>query len=213
MDDLVSTFAAEFPKLKEVWMSALLLGVACLVAGWGIGRFMGSEKIGNLQSRLDRRDDDIADYKNQLAGKTPDEAAARIARLEATIAHMSPLALSDEQIDAMTRVLGKTRSAVRINRDVSSANVDHAYRQMISLFGKSGWLVEDGVVLGSKENASCGVRLILRPDMDEAAVTAIRSALETAQITFDEVNQPDRREGVTVPQILLTSPWEAARWS
>src|SRR4051812_32410249 len=78
--DFITTVQTEWPVIQQApWIVAgiVLLSVSI---GWTVGRFMGNEKIGNLQSRLDRRDDEIAALKAKAAQSpgSPDRKALRI---------------------------------------------------------------------------------------------------------------------------------------
>lgn len=210
-DQLWNAFTASLPTLKDAWSTVIGLMILAALVGFGFSSLLGASAHKAKDQRIKLAEDRVADYKDKLEGKSPTEAADRIAQLEEAVALISPPVLAKEQAQLMTKELTKLRSDVRIDRDVSAASVDRAHRQMISIFGNAGWSVEDDIMLGDAEKPPSGLRLILRANMDEATVAAIRAALEAGGITYEEVSKPNE-SNVTVPQLLFSSPWEPARW-
>ena len=180
---------------------------------WLVAKGAASVQLANLKSALDLSDRQIADYKDKLSGKTPDEVAAKIVALEAHIALMQPVPFTGEQGEAMYRILKAYKGTIRINRDIDAGNMEGNYRRFLGVFQNSGWATQDGVVYGDKQKPPGGVALILRANMDDMAVRTIRSALISGGIKFVEYDRPEEKANAPVPQILLSSPYEPARWN
>jgi hypothetical protein len=79
--DFLATIQREWPVISQAPWSIGTIAIACLGIGWVVGRFLGSERIRNLLSRLERRDDEIAELKRKLAElpNSPDRKALRLA--------------------------------------------------------------------------------------------------------------------------------------
>jgi hypothetical protein len=164
-----------------------------------------------LESRLQLRDDEIADYKRKLAGASPDEAAARIAALEATVAKLGPRKLSLEQRQAMIRFLHPYGGCeIDISADAGSADGAHLQRGLIAAFQESGWTANASMVMGPNRHPRTGLGLIV-PEiaMLTGAQQAVANALEVVGLEFDRIEEPmqPRFPGQAPPvgQIIITT--------
>ena len=79
--DFVATIQREWPVISQAPFSIGTIAIACLGIGWVVSRFLGSERIRNLLSRVERRDDEIAELKRKLAElpNSPDRKTLRLA--------------------------------------------------------------------------------------------------------------------------------------
>jgi len=82
--DFMATIQREWPVISQAPWSVGAIAITCLGIGWVVGRFLGSERIRNLLSRIERRDDEIAELKRKLAElpTSPDRKALRLALSE-----------------------------------------------------------------------------------------------------------------------------------
>jgi hypothetical protein len=82
--DFMATVQREWPVISQAPWSIAAIAIACLGIGWVVGRFLGSERIRNLLSRVERRDDEIAELKRKLAElpNSPDRKSLRLALSE-----------------------------------------------------------------------------------------------------------------------------------
>jgi hypothetical protein len=82
--DFMATIQREWPVISQAPWSIGTIAIACLGIGWVVGRFLGSERIRNLLSRVERRDDEIAELKRKLAElpSSPDRKSLRLALSE-----------------------------------------------------------------------------------------------------------------------------------
>ena len=79
--EFVATIQRERPVISQAPWSMGTIAISCLGIGWVAGRFLGGERIRNLLSRVERRDDEIAELKRKLAElpNSPDRRALRVA--------------------------------------------------------------------------------------------------------------------------------------
>jgi hypothetical protein len=86
--------------IRQAPWSIAAIAIACLGIGWVVGRFLGSERIRNLLSRVERRDDEIAELKRKLAElpNSPDRKALRVA--------ISEFIAKGENLQAKCRIEG-----------------------------------------------------------------------------------------------------------
>lgn len=98
--DFVATIQREWPVISQAPWSIGTIAIACLGIGWIFGRFIGSERIRNLLSRVERRDDEIAELKRKLAElpSSPDRKALRLA--------LSGFIAEGEQLQGKCRIDG-----------------------------------------------------------------------------------------------------------
>lgn len=83
-------FVASLPVIGKAWPTVIGLIIVALVVGFAAGRFMFSERIATLKSRIEARDEKISDYDQKLEGASPDEARKRIEALELQVKALSP---------------------------------------------------------------------------------------------------------------------------
>jgi hypothetical protein len=75
MDEFIKQIQSVWPLVMQAPWGFLSVGVALVVLGWVAGRFMYGERISNLKSRVERRDDEIAELKKQPPGKEEDDGS------------------------------------------------------------------------------------------------------------------------------------------
>eukprot|EP01035_Chromulina_nebulosa_P057044 gene57044-78161_t len=90
LDQVWNAFMASLPALKDAWPTVIGLMLLSAVAGYGVALALGSTAHQVKDQRLALADERVADYKEKLSGKSPEEAAARIASLEQRLAAVEP---------------------------------------------------------------------------------------------------------------------------
>lgn len=187
-----------------IYIAAVIIVVGVI---WWIVNHLKSNQIDSLQGRLALRDDEIADYKRQLAGASPDEARARIDALEQEIARLRPRQLSPEQIQAITLAARVAQGAVSISYDMAYADGQRMAAQMQRAFAAANWRVGGGIVGGPTHLPREGLSVSLRPDNERtAAETALLGALAAADLTFAIVPYRPHPHEPDQIQIVLTLP-------
>jgi hypothetical protein len=99
--DFLAIIQREWPVIRDAPWSIGAIAFACLVIGWGFGRFLGGERIRNLLSRIERRDDEIAYLKRKLAElpNSPDRKTLRLA--------LSKFVVEGENLKKKSRIEGE----------------------------------------------------------------------------------------------------------
>ncbi|MER9440841.1 hypothetical protein NKI79_05410 [Mesorhizobium sp. M0340] len=76
MDELITQIQSVWPLVMQAPWGFLSASLALLILGWAAGRFMYGERIFNLKSRIERRDDEIAELKKQSSDKEEGDGTA-----------------------------------------------------------------------------------------------------------------------------------------
>ena len=187
MSGFTSTITKNWAVIREAPEAFFALVVVAFVICWLIVRHLKANQIGNLESRLSLRDDEIADYKRKLEGASPDEAAARIATLEATVEKLGPRKLSLAQRQAMLPFLQPYGGCdIGIIVDATSADVAHFKTGLVGAFQEAGWNVVTSMAMGGSDHAKSGLALMV-PDLEllTGAQQAVANALEAAGLEFE----------------------------
>lgn len=214
---LLDAFISEFPKIQEAWMSALALVGAALAAGWLIGRFQYGQRIENLKGDLASADRRIAEYKDKLEGKSPDEAHAQIASLRDELAALASYGLSNEARQRLLDALAGASGKINIYKSADASDADRLYRQTVSAFRAMGWTVTSHAIPGLVSAPDSGATLIYWDATDQALVEKARHALDVAGLSAGELVNPTGWGTETSLTIVFSSrdpDWvPAARWS
>ncbi|MCA1365909.1 hypothetical protein I6F15_00600 [Bradyrhizobium sp. BRP14] len=180
------------------------LSIAVLIGGGGLllGRFWQNGVVANLKSRLELRDDRIAEYERKLGGTTPDDVLRTIADLESSLKMLGdPRLFTQEQIDKMSGVLRGAPGDIFISRDNGSVDSAKVYTQIKRLLKTEGWKVTGGAVWGIDNPPECGLTVITRTgDKHSPQEIALVAALNAAGVTYDiRREEPNERQ----PQLQL----------
>lgn len=164
--------------------------VTCAVLFLGIGMALQSWLHSGATSAKDERlqlaDDRIAEYERKLRVASPDEAVARLAKLEADVASFRPYSLSADQVARLTRVIAREQHGIAISRDNSSVDADVIHRQVATVFANAGWATVESVILGLKRPPICGLTLVKAPGGSTSELELLREALEAADLEWVE---------------------------
>jgi hypothetical protein len=79
--DFVATIQREWPVISQAPWSIGAIGIAFLGMGGVVGYFLGNERIRNLLSRVEHRNDEISELKRKLAellSNSPDRKTLRL---------------------------------------------------------------------------------------------------------------------------------------
>lgn len=125
--DFVATIQREWPVISQAPWSIGAIAIACLGIGWVVGRFLGSERIRNLLSRVERRDDEIAELKRKLAELpiSPERKTLRLA--------LSGFIVGGENLQRKCRIEGEGLPIQEINgwkndiETILSEKLDQSY--------------------------------------------------------------------------------------
>ncbi|RWE25221.1 MAG: hypothetical protein EOS41_12295 [Mesorhizobium sp.] len=151
---------AVWPLIMQAPWGFAPLAFAILASGWAIGRFMYSQRMALLKERVEKRDETIADLKEQNTKqlgvietlRQPDGLADRVQELSEIVdGHLRPRGLSQTQYEALIAYLLPREKA---DIDICYTNGDQeaeqfAYR-FLSAFNEAGWTAEIKASLDGK---------------------------------------------------------------
>mgnify|MGYP003667128538 CR=1 FL=1 len=158
---------------------------------WLIVNHLKSNQIESLEARLKLRDDEIADYRRQLDGASPDEAKARIDILEAKLHTLMPRRISADKREKIRRALSGIRSVISIGSDMACADAPALNSDLSAAFRNAEWQIENPSFMGLSNAPSSGIGVrCLDPANPTDAEAAVIKALKMAEIEFDV--QPGR---------------------
>lgn len=191
MEGLLTTLAENWAVIANAPLAFVIWTLVLLGICWAILSYAKGNQIGNLESRLALRDDEIANYKRQLEGATPDEARERIERLETELAALKPRRITPEQMEAIKRDLTQT-GRVTFTSDAASNDAALVATELARAFHERGWQVSTPVAFGPAFRPPSGIGVsvgdISAPSPQEAAVL---SALKAAGLSFDVQALPE----------------------
>ncbi|WP_156332625.1 hypothetical protein [Rhodopseudomonas sp. AAP120] len=188
----------------------IVLFLLTVVGTFGIAHLFYSERIETVKDRAELAQRQRDDYKEKLSGATPDEARARLDRLEATVASMMPRKLSPDQTRAMSGAIGNVAGTILITNDMASADATGYAAHLSNFFKSVGWKVSNGAFLGSSFHPKTGLSLSLKdPSNPSPAEAGVLRALAAAGIAFDAKSSPPMAPpngGPPDVEIAITSP-------
>jgi hypothetical protein len=178
--------------------------VVAFGAGFGLASLLSSGAHQTKDERIRLAEDRVADYKEKLAGRSPDEAAARIAVLEKRLSAVEPYYLSEDQLRRLHDALVGAKYGARITRANSSPRLDYLQEQLRLAFAKSGWSTQDWVTMGAPKPPNKDVTLAYNSNVPTTYVDAVRAAFGAAGIDYGEQEINDE-PSLTFPVIWLAS--------
>jgi hypothetical protein len=203
-----------------IWQFAIF-GTVTLGLGFAFGRFAFGERIETLKSRIEGRDEKIAELREKLielkdresASVLPDDLVAKVTELKAEIgARFDVLekgSLGAEQLTALKLAASTAKSGIFITRAIDATDREAIYQQFLATFTNEGWVVHHGIVYRDDAAPESGLSLLVPTGADQQALNAIRSALYGARLLFAERAHPDPNFGM--PQLLFSPPQTSSR--
>ncbi|MEW6016765.1 MAG: hypothetical protein AB1760_01670 [Pseudomonadota bacterium] len=122
---LAEYLAREWAVVSQAPFTFIIASLLVGAVAWAAVLWRYGGKIDHLEERVRLRDDEIADYKRKLDGATPDEARARIEKLEHDIERLSeavlPRKLDDKMRAELDRIGPDKPIKIAFNNSVSDA--------------------------------------------------------------------------------------------
>lgn len=203
-EKIVSQFAAVAATPVPFTVAAL---VAAGIAWWMID-WRYSTLLANRDSEISLLKGQRDDYKEKLNGATPDQAKARIEKLEAKLAEIEPRRISQQQratlIPRLKRAAAEKPPIVVVASEGAGDNVQLA-ADLASVFrAAGGWNVHETSVIAISNRPASGILVNVRDKKQMSPeATSVVQALRDAQIEFDLKDQPR-------PTTLPMSPYDGA---
>lgn len=175
------------------------------MSGWAIVaalcfaamKLFDSGRKAALEERLRLKDDQLNDYKEKLAGASPEEARQRIAALEQRLDSLEPRALTEQQIRDMHEILSRVSGHVLIAQDMLSAEATTLQGQLDAIFRRARWEVGNAMVAGVGNPPSSGIAVTTRTGASlTPAAQAVVDAFDKIGLKYDF-----RREAVAPEDI------------
>jgi hypothetical protein len=157
---------------------------------WLFLYFLKRHQVGDLESRLKLRDDEIAEYKRKLDGATPDEAHARIGQLEERVAALTPRQreLSEAQRAAIAEAVNAAPPGVNeffLVYAQSSLEAAVFADQIAQALRDGGWDIDATHQISGQRVRKRGLNLAVQDVSDPGPIAAgVASGLRRAGIPF-----------------------------
>ena len=135
------------------------------------------EIIGTLRARHELKDDQLADYKTKLEGRTPDEVKARIDTLETRLRELEPRRLDAAQRSAISNAVSGLNGRIAVTQDMAVQEARHLAGDIASAFRDASWNVSMGQVMGPSNPPATGLALKVR---DVNNLTPVQAAILSA---------------------------------
>ncbi|MFF0919109.1 hypothetical protein ACFYE8_05330 [Rhizobium leguminosarum] len=198
--NLLSMIQQNWAVISQAPFVVVGLLLATAVAAFSVGRFFLSEKVANLESRLATKDETIANYREKLAGATPDEARSKIDELERRLSALEPSILSASQSAMFSAIVGTKPGSVQVVVDLASANRQQLARQLERSLKDVGWNVEIGSAAGVSNPPKTGIS-ITPGSVDIADANILARAFDAIGVAY-EMLTPSVHTNMT--QILIS---------
>lgn len=186
----------------------LLLAVA--FGGWWFRGHLQDSQIGTLKQELALADRQLSDYRDKLAGASPDQVKARLVELEAKlterVVRLEGRRLSPEQCAKIVASVKDTSAGrqyfVRVPAEIA-ADCEQYAEDFRLVLADAGWTAQTGSVFGVGRKPPSGIAIIF-PDLNRPPLEALilMKALKAADIQFDaQQGSPN----ATAVEVLITT--------
>lgn len=210
--NLVGFLQENWPALTAApgtFLFAVLIGS---VAAFLFLRLIFNGQISTLRERLAQRDDLIAEYREKLQGATPEEARARIDRLEAQVnplvhkmKEMEPRRLTAIQKTAIIAKLSKMRGAfLMLQREMQAHDTLELVEDFLATFHEAGWEGRINNRMSMDITAGTGLALCVNdPKALTPAEKCVAEALQSAGLPFDVRQEMEKSRPVHMAQLMV----------
>ena len=207
MGDFLSTLKDNWAVIAAAPLAFAIWTAVILAACWALVSHLKTNQIGNLDSRIALRDDEIADYKRKLEGATPEEAAQKIARLEEAVARLQPASFTKEQLMKLTKAIENIKGTMEVYVDGAYPDGPSLAAQLIEAFRDAGWSASSGMVIGPANRPPNGIEFSNAPEVAPELRSATLNALAEAGLRFAifPMNPPHWKERGAM-RLTLTQP-------
>lgn len=179
-EDIIKTVKDEWPVISGAPWSFAAAVIAVGVFIWVAIKGSYAVRLASLQSRIDLKDDQIADYKEKLGDAPPETIREKIKLLEDAVVAMKPRELTEAERQAITVTCGAT-GTLRIHYMESVSDAEHYASGFFHAFTRAGWQVSVISAVGVSDRPPTGLRMFVHDatrltSRQEMAVNALKSA-------------------------------------
>lgn len=146
VDVLVNYLKGEWGVITGAPFSLVMLAAIIALVAWRIIDRLYHTQIASLQSRLELRNDQIANYKNKLGGASPEEAKELIAKLQTQINSPIPVHATAEVPQSSTPSERTTLLQFRTQASTGGWPADLSDDRWLMLLSELRQAGSDGVV-------------------------------------------------------------------
>ncbi len=185
MQEFITYITGEWAVIEQapVTFVVALFFVASLV--YLLTKGLAGGEVSALRKRIARRDREIAEFKQKLGSKSPDEISARIDVLTEKVRSFRR-GLGEADRAAFSAALAQTSGMVEIKQDARCADAQQYAHDIGLAFESAGWRVIRSNVTGSVNPAPSGLGLIVRaPGQLDQNQEVIANALRAIGAPFD----------------------------
>lgn len=198
--DIVAFAKENWAVIEQAPWAFVISATLFLAIGYAVAAGLTSERLQLAEAR-------VADYKEKLEGKSPDEAGKLIASLEKRLAAVEPLSLTEQQERTMGEVLSGNPAGIMISHDAASGQYKKLHGQLARIFSLAGWDVRTPMVMGVGNPPPSGIAIISH-GRDVPEGRAIMRAFSAAGIKYDAQSMPDIAiSEMPALEILVTTPY------
>lgn len=194
----IDQLKAVWPLVTQTPWGFAPIAFAILASGWAVGRFMYSQRIAILKERIEA-------YKEKLDGASPDEAHAKIERLETRIRDLEfdPRKFNDAQSGKITAALKRHGpGTIIVSRSAGSLECGGVFKQVRYLFAQQGWNVRHWETFDPIESLTGLVFFTNTGDDVSPSERAARDALDAAGIAH-EIRRREMNAKEPEPQLVF----------
>lgn len=187
MKDLLDLITENFAAVLK---APIPFFVCLLVAGFVIYQVvknLKAQEIADLTSRLNLKNDQVADYQRKLEGKSPDEAKAQIDDLTRRLARLEPATLTADQRNQLIAAARAQPGIIVVRQNMAAVRMGDLHAALSSAFQASGWHVLSPQSMGIPHQAAPVVVLIENPLAMTAAQRAACAGLTAAGVDYHVV--------------------------
>jgi hypothetical protein len=183
------------------------------IVSWAFGSRL-QHKEAELKSKrgeIDLLERQLADYRKKLDGATPDEAQARIEKLERQVNQLMPRKLSPEQKQTLQQHLRHLGSAhsITITNEVSSKDAKPYADELVRFFVSLGWTVATMHTMG-RTHPPTGLGILLIGAIPAGMESDLIQAFQSAGLPFDSLPGAHHAPPTSAPQtdvaLLISQP-------
>ncbi|OBX19845.1 hypothetical protein A9995_04630 [Erythrobacter sp. QSSC1-22B] len=156
MENLLTSLRDNGEVIADASFAALTWAILIGALMFALVRALKANQIGDLQSRLSLRDDEISDYRRKSEAASPVEAAARIEALESEIALLRPRSLTAAQAQKITEPVQNSTGQASVAANMASPDASAFAAAIGRAFQKAGWIVSTPAVLGMSNSPARG---------------------------------------------------------
>lgn len=174
-------------------MEFVLFGGLAFSGGFVFARMLLNERMQVAESRVQA-------YREKLDGRSPDEAAQALKRLESRLNAITGPVLSTAQKAAMLTELRKSSSYVVVGYDTLGVRGQHQASQVASILREAGWQVSmAAVVMDDSTEMPSGIGIRRGTNVGSmSGHEEVEAALRQAGLQFDilmphDSNKPPER--------------------